>query len=719
MAKALKKKGECSFCGSLARDPSVFGIPQRGSGNPSSPLSLSHAQIYRLEGISHKITGYIAKEWAPPSALGKAMAQTDATESGSDFERLLQERMKSERIEDEDLYKDLLDCFYESATGKYGIKLFSIFFKCIAAQPDAFALPLLDSALKASVRSKDRTILTFLTQNCVKFSSSARCDAMQDVVCLDRIDEFEERAKLLCSIDTELQPEALSPFLNNLICCSLSSVGMKFHMQMLKRLVEEGKIPEKMKIDKIKFSLSNENCTAFKILLGPPISQREREEALLCVIGFKGGWSFAFDSVKLLLDQQATISPDYRGAALCRSLKRGSKELSDYNLEMTLFLATGGPLSHSYMKKAVEIGSSFSDLTILNSLIAPSVLENVEDLPSDYSYWGHALEQAAKFGNKVLIELLLNKKEFSFQAVEAALMETCSERSDSSPEIDVDLLVQLLAKLPSDGALSGKLLVEAVQRQDPKILRILLQHRESNPDRWISVPEKEWEQAVKALFFFLSMDPSEVSDSHAAFELLLEKEGDKIPIKVVEGAINYGIDESIKLKFLNQIGWGLPSHEPRLHKLKLLLQEAERRSFPLPKESKKQLLLIFASSPGYEPCVQQLLTLPSVENMRSSVLYWEEVVQPALERGISERNVKMVKILLDHGEISTKMRMKAIAQADKRDLDIIALLKKKAPIYQGRWDRIKGFFVDLWMGLGSFLRRLCSWRLYRSQEERR
>jgi hypothetical protein len=709
MAKAFKEKRECSSCHLPSKDLEMFGVVQFGSGKYSSVVSLSSSQKYRIEYISQTFGLYISKRFAPPSGLARAMAKSDAKEKESNFQRLLRERMKLHRIGDEDLYQDLRSCLYDCVQGEYEFALFSIFFECISHQPDLFALPLLDLALKWSVGSKDKRVFTFLINNCLKFSSSGLCDALRAAGALQEESEFQERAKAICSIDIKLQFQDLEPFLNELIASSGYSGLMKFPIQMLEIFLQAGKISEEMKIKQIHLCVSTtKNPNALMALSQPPISQREREEALLAAMQLRDVWGSDWKIVKFLLSEdEATISPDCRGKAVLLSLEGVSQKSKDYNLEMTIFIASGGPLSAHSMQRAVERASSLSDLRLLSSLIDPSVLNNVQSGQSPEFYWAYALEKAANFGNQKIIELLLNEKKFRFEAIEAALMQVCSKRCHGSLADDLVLLALFLKNLPPSCSLSGTLLCTGLKRQEFEILRALLAHRESHPHQWLPISEKEWTEALQSVFFFRHTDSLELRDSDAAFQFLLEKEGDKIPLHL---AIDLAIAAWTKFKPLTK-GVLRSSTPETIHtKLKSLLAEARRRNISLSNETKQQLICIAASGSGYEDFVKALLRPSLDKNRPHSVGYWEEMVQPGLELAIAKGNLEMVKILLECGEISSKMKLKAIAQIDGRHPEILSLLKSKAPIYQGRWDRIKPFFIDLWMRLASFLASLCSWR---------
>ncbi len=96
----------------------------------------------------------------------------------------------------------------------------------------------------------------------------------------------------------------------------------------------------------------------------------------------------------------------------------------------------------------------------------------------------------------------------------------------------------------------------------------------------------------------------------------------------------------------------------------------------------------------------------------SSCGYWEEILSPALEEAISNHHSKLVELLLQYGEISSEIKRVLSSRCNPVDSvgqRIIAALDRKTPIDASRLDRVKILFLDLCMGVLSWLQNLFRW----------
>jgi hypothetical protein len=488
--------------------------------------------------------------------------------------------------------------------------------------------------------------------------------------------------------------------------------------QILTVLVESGKIPEGWRLQRIIDCAGKAQNQLLNILSMPGIPENELEWALVRVLQEKR--AICQDTVPLLMSR-GTLSTAGRSRVFTLSLVGSQK----YHREITLLLARSGPFDHLYMVQGVIEASKKGDFTLLKNLIQPDVLKNVIKRDVEEFYWGEALKSAADVGQKAIVILLCQEQKCSAPGILATIILVCSRRRHEHRRRDLEILVSLLQYLPHTTRLSAQVLCEASKRQDPDLLNELFAFRRKYPDRWAALTPEERDLILQNA---LSPEPAKALEaSDEALWILLCEEGANIPPAVRGDAViraaekgmlekltilltdDYFLMPEITLHVLSQaIAKAVESRRAQI--VDLLLREAQKRRLPPIEAGLTGLALkLFVLSEGYQDSIKEFLR-PPAQGVESLSRYWEKLLKPALETAISTGDLQMVQLLLEYGEISTRMKRQLISEAQNKDPFTLTLLRKKAAIHQSKREVVKLFFIDFWRVLSSCLRKLCWWR---------
>lgn len=705
-AKRLNESDKCSFCGTRIDLGDLF-VWLWKSDQDAQLAPLSDQQKYRIAGIWEKVP-YINKSCAPRSALQVAM------EHGTEeVEPLLKARMGLKLPEDLDLYEDLARCFEDSMVEEGRYYLFEIFFRHITQNSSSpFAHSLLDRALKWSAIGKNEKVFTCLTR-WTQFSSDGVYRALTGVICsMLECKVRLERIKGLCSIEVGLDPLDVEEVLNLLI----ETDGIMYANLMLEAFVDSGKIPEDLRMRRIRCYARMGRHQVLATLLKRGISEETRGESVVEVV--RKNNQTAFTTLQILLDGKNNISPEARGRAIAASLPAPP---SPYDSKITTLLARSGPFDNLYMEVAVKGASERGDWQLLSDLITPDLLEQVKNRKSETEYWAMALEMCADRGHLDIVELLCLNREFSVADIITALIHVCRKRVTANREKDLKLLIILLEKLPQgEKWLTPEVLGEACGRQDPYILEALLQHKVTHSEQWQEINESQWLQLVRRAFALQEREWLEESD--AALILLLTQSAREITPAVRRAAITSAIEGKRveALRILLEEGDEITAHvlyeyirfaihfpEPAILSL-LLLAAKKRAPLDIDPQVKSAVLALFIGFHGYEENIRDLLIAPIPPELRSSALYWEKMLGPALKKAISNHYVEGVELLLQHGEMSRRMQRQFTRQAEQESPESLPALQKKVLMYQSKFEIVKTFFVDWLMRLLFFFGNLCS-----------